>query len=177
MGARRPTLAKTLTSLEFEKGNGSMERKDDGKKVIWSLHHIMGGDPCCHAMFGVIIENTEVNLWFARRAVRPRAWMGPNRRVCIGGKVQYDIAVYTQGRSIVKDSPRVFPVSPVPPSNGKLIGPIPVSSSRSTGRVSHASQIGKLVDLEHAKRMDSNTTYEVCKEVDISITEALSLKC
>ncbi|KAI6165338.1 hypothetical protein EDD17DRAFT_1505824 [Pisolithus thermaeus] len=100
MGARRPTLAKTLTSLEFEKGNGSMEHKDDGKKVIWSLHHIMGGDPCRHAMFGVIIKNMEVNLWFARRAVRPRARMGPNHRVCIGGKVQYNIAMYTQGRSI-----------------------------------------------------------------------------
>ncbi|KAI6017518.1 hypothetical protein EDC04DRAFT_2943106 [Pisolithus marmoratus] len=56
-------------SFKFKKGNGCKERKDDDKKVIWSLHHIMHSDPCRHATFGVTIENTMMRFWFTCRAV------------------------------------------------------------------------------------------------------------
>ncbi|KAI6111271.1 hypothetical protein F5141DRAFT_985141, partial [Pisolithus sp. B1] len=57
-------------SFEFKKGTrGNSDSKDDDKKVIWSLHHIMRSDPCHRATFGVTIESTEMKFWFTCRAV------------------------------------------------------------------------------------------------------------
>ncbi|KAI6009595.1 hypothetical protein F5J12DRAFT_824420 [Pisolithus orientalis] len=43
--------------------------KDDEEKVISALHHIMHGDPCRRATFGVTIDNTQMRFWFTCRAV------------------------------------------------------------------------------------------------------------
>lgn len=51
-----------VVSLEFKKGNGNVERKDDDKKIVWSLHHIMRSDPCRRATFGVTLENTSMRF-------------------------------------------------------------------------------------------------------------------
>ncbi|KAI6021147.1 hypothetical protein EDC04DRAFT_2901404 [Pisolithus marmoratus] len=124
-------------SFKFKKGNGNAERKDDDKKVVWSLHHIMRSDPCRRATFGVTIENTSMRLWFTCRAVtlvskpfnfltepehliyffsslafandHELGWDPTIRRVCVGGKPQYDITVRTdEGKDLVYQSTRII---------------------------------------------------------------------
>ncbi|KAI6111282.1 hypothetical protein F5141DRAFT_1113645 [Pisolithus sp. B1] len=124
-------------SFEYKKGNRDADRKDDDQKVIWSLHHIMRGDPCCHAMFGVMIENTEMRFWFTCRAVtlmsksfnfctepehliyffcslafaedHERGWDPTIQRVGVGGKIQYNITVHTdEGKDLVYQTTRVI---------------------------------------------------------------------
>lgn len=43
--------------------------RQNEKKLIWSLHHIMRSDPCRRSTLGVTIENTQMRLWFSCRSV------------------------------------------------------------------------------------------------------------
>ncbi|KAI6111275.1 hypothetical protein F5141DRAFT_1046996 [Pisolithus sp. B1] len=125
-------------SFEFTKGTGGIaDGKDDDRKVIWSLHHIMRSDPCRRATFGVTIENTEMRFWFTCRAItlvskpfnfctepehliyffssiafaedHALGWDPTIQRVCVGGKVQYDITVCTdEGDVLVYQTTRVI---------------------------------------------------------------------
>ncbi|KAI6106374.1 hypothetical protein EDD16DRAFT_189237 [Pisolithus croceorrhizus] len=166
MGPRGPTLTRNLNkkfpnsweditvSFEFKKGTrGNSDSKDDDKKVIWSLHHIMRSDPCHRATFGVTIESTEMKFWFTCRAVtivskpfnffaisdhvgpyavclRPSkqepeyliyffcslvfaedhqlGWDPTIQRVCVGGKIRYDISVCTDEGEVVYQTTRII---------------------------------------------------------------------
>ncbi|KAI6016909.1 hypothetical protein BKA83DRAFT_4329447 [Pisolithus microcarpus] len=122
-------------SFEFKKGTGEEDRKDDEKKVIWSLHHIMRSDPCRRSTLGVTIEDTQMRFWFTCRAItlvskpfnffteperlihffcslafaneQQLGWDPTVQRVCVEGKPQYNITVADamQGRGT-----RVFQV-------------------------------------------------------------------
>ncbi|KAI6000173.1 hypothetical protein F5J12DRAFT_951389 [Pisolithus orientalis] len=117
-------------SFEFKKGDGTAECKDDDKKVIWSLHHIMHSNPCCHATFGVTIENTQMRFWFTCWAVmlisksfsfltepenlihffcalvfakdHELRWDPTIWRVCVKGKTQYIITVHSENGGTIK---------------------------------------------------------------------------
>ncbi|KAI5994284.1 hypothetical protein F5J12DRAFT_962663 [Pisolithus orientalis] len=117
-------------SFEFKKGDGTAEREDDDKKVIWSLHHIMRSDPCRRATFGVTIENTQTRFWFTCRAVtlvsksfnfltepehlihffcalafakdHELGWDPTIRRVCVEGKTQYIITVHSENGGTIE---------------------------------------------------------------------------
>ncbi|KAI6110909.1 hypothetical protein EDD16DRAFT_1522009 [Pisolithus croceorrhizus] len=126
-----------VVSFEFKKGNTDTDRKDDDQKVVWSLHHIMRGDPCRRATFGVTIENTEMRFWFTCRAVtlvsqsfnfctepehliyffcslafaedHELGWDPTIQRVGVGGKIQYNITVRTdEGKDLVYQTTRVI---------------------------------------------------------------------
>ncbi|KAI6111273.1 hypothetical protein F5141DRAFT_1214773 [Pisolithus sp. B1] len=124
-------------SFEFKKGTeGIADSKDDDQKVIWNLQHIMRSDPCRRATFGVTIENTEMRFWFTCRAVmlvsksfnfctpehlihffcslvfaedHELGWDPTTQRVCVGGKIQYNIIVRTDGgKDLVYQTTRVI---------------------------------------------------------------------
>ncbi|KAI6140067.1 hypothetical protein EDD17DRAFT_1499893 [Pisolithus thermaeus] len=133
-GKKLPDSWDNITvSFEYKKGNGDTDRKD----VIWSLHHIMRGDPCRRATFGVTIENTEMRFWFTCRAVtlvsksfnfctepehliyffcslafaedHELGWDPTIQRVGVGGKIQYNIAVRTdEEKDLVYQTTRVI---------------------------------------------------------------------
>ncbi|KAI5981469.1 hypothetical protein EDC04DRAFT_2916514 [Pisolithus marmoratus] len=116
-----------VVSLEFKKGNGNVERKDDDKKIVWSLHHIMRSDPCRRATFGVTLENTitlvsksfnflsepeHLIYFFCSLAFaydHELGWDPTIQRVCIKGKTQYDITVRTdEGENLVYQTTRII---------------------------------------------------------------------
>ncbi|KAI6046786.1 hypothetical protein EDC04DRAFT_1249602 [Pisolithus marmoratus] len=98
----------------------------------------MSSDPCRRATFGVTIDNTDMKFWFTCRAVtlvskpfdflhqepehlihffcsvafandQELGWDPTIRRVCVGGKYQYDITVNTdEGKVLVYETTRVI---------------------------------------------------------------------
>ncbi|KAI5993486.1 hypothetical protein EDD15DRAFT_896360 [Pisolithus albus] len=124
-------------SFEFKKGTGEEDRKDDEKKVISSLHHIMRSDPCRRSTLGVTIENTQMRFWFTCRAItlvskpfnfftepehlihffcslafaneHQLGWDPTVQRVCVEGKPQYNITVRTdEGKEMVYQTTKVI---------------------------------------------------------------------
>ncbi|KIN96406.1 hypothetical protein M404DRAFT_246366 [Pisolithus tinctorius Marx 270] len=111
--------------------------KDDEEKVISALHHIMHGDPCRRATFGVTIDNTQMRFWFTCRAVtfmsepfnfmtepehliyffcslafardHELGWDPTIKRVRDGCQIQYDISVQSEdGETSVYRTTRVI---------------------------------------------------------------------
>ncbi|KAF8585422.1 hypothetical protein K439DRAFT_1343472, partial [Ramaria rubella] len=41
----------------------------NAQKIIWSMRHVMCSDPCRRFTFGLTVENTQIRIWFACRAV------------------------------------------------------------------------------------------------------------
>ncbi|KAI6016905.1 hypothetical protein BKA83DRAFT_4329397 [Pisolithus microcarpus] len=124
-------------SFEFKKGTGEANRKDDEKKVIWSLHHIMRSDPCRRSTLGVTIEDTQMRFWFTCRAItlvskpfnffteperlihffcslafaneQQLGWDPTVQRVCVEGKPQYNITVCTdEGKETVYQTTKMI---------------------------------------------------------------------
>ncbi|KAI6110903.1 hypothetical protein EDD16DRAFT_1809300 [Pisolithus croceorrhizus] len=137
-GKKLPDSWDNITvSFEYKKDNGDTDCKDDGQRVIWSLPHIMRGDPCRHATFGVTIENMEMRFWFTCRAVtlvsksfnfctepehliyffcslafaedHELGWDPTIQRVGLSGKIQYNITVHMdEGKDLVHWATRVI---------------------------------------------------------------------
>ncbi|KAI6098863.1 hypothetical protein EDD16DRAFT_1226423 [Pisolithus croceorrhizus] len=114
-------------SFEFKEGGGGTDRQADDR-VIWCLNHIMRGDPCRRATFGVTIENTQTRFWFTCRAItlepehliyffcslvfaddHELGWDPSIQRVHVGGKIQYDITVpIDEGKDLVYQTTRII---------------------------------------------------------------------
>ncbi|KAI6109339.1 hypothetical protein EDD16DRAFT_38864 [Pisolithus croceorrhizus] len=125
-----------VLSFEFKKIAVEVERKDYDKRVIRSLHQIMRSDQCRRATFGTTTKNAQMKIWFTCRvaplvsklltslwrqstsstspAVSPSQALTsldgtPLCRVCVGGKIQYDINVYTdEGKNLVYQTTSVI---------------------------------------------------------------------
>ncbi|KAF8608075.1 hypothetical protein BDV93DRAFT_551941 [Ceratobasidium sp. AG-I] len=54
--------------IEFKKGLNDAKCRDDLRKVVWRMHHIMRSDPRRRFVFGLTIENTSARLWFLDRS-------------------------------------------------------------------------------------------------------------
>ncbi|KIK14550.1 hypothetical protein PISMIDRAFT_116830 [Pisolithus microcarpus 441] len=57
-----------VVSFECKKNEEDTEREDHDKRIVRSLHYIMGRDPCRRATFGITTEDTQMKFWFTCRA-------------------------------------------------------------------------------------------------------------
>ncbi|KAG6370313.1 hypothetical protein JVT61DRAFT_12266 [Boletus reticuloceps] len=55
--------------FEFKKSKNDDEKRDNERKVIWSLHNIMREDPLRRFALGITIEDTELRIWHIDRAL------------------------------------------------------------------------------------------------------------
>ncbi|KAF8576696.1 hypothetical protein K439DRAFT_1397185 [Ramaria rubella] len=53
---------------EYKKTSQTQDCRDNERKVIWSMHHILRNDPCRRFTYGITVENTDLRLWLCHRA-------------------------------------------------------------------------------------------------------------
>lgn len=53
---------------EFKKDSGQKAENDNGKKILWSMYHIMREDPTRRFVYGFTIQDTKMRLWFVNRS-------------------------------------------------------------------------------------------------------------
>ncbi|KAF8306909.1 hypothetical protein DL93DRAFT_2143537 [Clavulina sp. PMI_390] len=56
------------TPWEVKKKNAPEMKKDNGGKILWSMHHIMRSDPCRRFVLGVTLEDLSLRLWYMDQA-------------------------------------------------------------------------------------------------------------
>ncbi|KAI6004745.1 hypothetical protein EDD15DRAFT_2155510 [Pisolithus albus] len=126
-----------VVSFECKKNEEDTEREDHDKRIVRSLLHVMGSDPCRRGTFGITTEDTQMKFWFTCRAAtlvskpfdffkepehliyffcclafanaRELGWDPTVQRVCVGGKIQYDITVCTdEGKNLVYQTTKII---------------------------------------------------------------------
>ncbi|KAI6017652.1 hypothetical protein BKA83DRAFT_211114 [Pisolithus microcarpus] len=126
-----------VVSFGCKNNEEDAEREDHDKRIVWSLLHITGSDPCRRATFGITTEDTQMKFWFTCRAAtlvskpfdffkepehliyffcclafadaHELGWDPTIQRVCVGGKIQYDITVCTdEGKNPVYQTTKVI---------------------------------------------------------------------
>ncbi|KAI0038641.1 hypothetical protein FA95DRAFT_1578083 [Auriscalpium vulgare] len=66
-GVEQYSFLQMFLTLEFKKKDTPKGRIDDGRKIMWAIHHLLRNDARRRFAFGLSIENTAARFWFSDR--------------------------------------------------------------------------------------------------------------